>query len=286
MQKLLTFYKVNAFTNYAFSGNPASVILLDKHLADVTCLQLAAEMSTPETAFVVPLAEKNTFSLRFFMPTQETKMCGHATFAAAYILFRQNICKDIAIFNTLSGTITAKLLENGKIALDFPADTFEEFVPSREFLDKIGIEKPLSAVYAPTRNLAILQVENLAILQNLQINFEILKKHQELQIKKLAITTNGLQTVLQTKNSTQQATNYDFVSRCFCPWIGIDEDALSAASHTLLAKFWANRIPKTSFKAFQASARTGELEIVLKENQRMDLIGEGFLSLEGKVYFI
>ncbi len=309
MNKSYPFYRVNAFTNYHFSGNPASVVLLEEAFESAEIYtNIAAEMSTPETAFILPISNSSNsfksyrhekvFSLRFFMTTNEVKMCGHATLAAAYVLLNElaNI-NDFIVFETQSGNITATKLENGKIALDFPADNFDKFVPSNEFLQKIGLTNYVAAAYSDSRNLAIIEVENLSTLQNLVMDFELLKNHKELNIKKLALTTNNLDVPIKTNNNnntveqkiTNQDTNqvisqnYDFVSRCFCPWIGINEDALSAASHTLLAKFWAIKILKTHFKAFQSSKRKGELEIIMKANQRMDLIGEGFLSLKGEI---
>lgn len=297
MNKSYPFYRVNAFTNYHFSGNPASVVLLEEAFeTNETYANIAAEMSTPETAFILPTSNpyshEKVFSLRFFMVTHEVKMCGHATLAAAHVLLKElgDIHSSI-VFTTQSGNITATELENGKIALDFPADNFDKFVPSNEFLQKIGLTNYVTAAYADSRNLAIIEVENLSTLQNLVMDFELLKNHKELNIKKLALTTNNLDVPIKINNNSnniekqieKNTQNYDFVSRCFCPWIGINEDALSAASHTVLAKFWATKIPKTHFKAFQASKRQGELEIVIKPNQRMDLIGEGFLSLKGEI---
>jgi PhzF family phenazine biosynthesis protein len=301
---MFPFYRINAFTNYHFSGNPASVVLLENSLATTQFYtNIASEMSTPETAFLLPISETDTsenhqkdeeltnyeqakiFSLRWFMATHEVKMCGHATLAAAYVLFYEvKNCHNSIIFKTLSGNITAKNLGNGKIALDFPADNFETFIPSNNFLDKIGITSYKAAAYSDSRNLAIIAVESLSVLQDLQMNFEVLKNHQELNIKKLALTTNNFDTIIATNNANQIASNYDFISRCFCPWIGINEDALSAASHTLLAKFWANYLHKTNFMAFQASKRTGELQIIMKSDNRMDLIGESYLSLKGNIF--
>lgn len=299
MQKSYPFYRVNAFTNYNFSGNPASVVLLKAPFENTeTYTNIAAEMSTPETAFLLPASNppqpyfhEKVFSLRFFMVTHEVKMCGHATLAAAYVLLKEmgNMHSSV-VFETQSGSIISNRLRDGKIALNFPVDNFEEFVPSNEFLQKTGLTNYVSAGYSESRNLAIIEVENLSTLQNLVMNFELLKNHKELNIKKLALTTNNFDVPIKTNNQATNQTigqtinqNYDFVSRCFCPWIGINEDALSAASHTVLAKFWATKIPKTHFKAFQVSQRTGELEVVINTNKRIDLIGNSFLSLKGDI---
>ena len=292
MKQSYPFYRINAFTSHHFSGNPASVVVLKQELPHVAMYTaIAAEMSTPETVFVLPLtqlySDGHVFSLRFFMATHEVKMCGHATLAAAHVLLKEgkNQQNSTLLFKTLSGTITANLLPIGKIALDFPSDTFVDFTPSDELLQKMGLTNLVKAVYAESRNLAIFQVENLSTLQGIQPDFDALKKHKELAIKKVAITTNVLDSALVTTNPHQLAQNYDFVSRCFCPWIGIDEDALSAASHTLLASFWAMTSPKRHFKAFQASKRTGELEIIIKNDQRMELVGDGYVSLKGEIYY-
>lgn len=281
---LLPFYRVNAFTNQQFGGNPATVVFLKKQFAVAAhYTQLAGEMGTPETAFVVPLDAENMkkatiFSLRWFMPTQEVKMCGHATQAAAFLIYRnyRNINKKI-VFSTLSGEITATYnKETHAISLDFPVDTFEKTKPSPELLKKLTLANYQNAVYSAERNLLILEVENLQVLQALKPDFEALRNHKELAIKKIAITTKPTET-----DKLEQ--KFDFISRCFCPWIGIDEDALSAATHTLLAKYWATENPQTTFRAWQASKRGGEITIALKENQRADLIGTATILFQGEL---
>jgi PhzF family phenazine biosynthesis protein len=284
---IIPFYRVNAFTNQQFGGNPATVVFLKKQFAVPTLYtQLAAEMGTPETAFVVPLDAENVkkatiFSLRWFMPTQEVKMCGHATQAAAFLVYRnyRNINKKI-VFRTLSGDITATYnKETHEISLDFPVDTFVKATPSPELLKKLTLANYRNAAYSAERNLLIVEVENLQVLQALKPNFEALRLHKELEIKKVAITTKPAET-----DGLEQ--KFDFVSRCFCPWIGIDEDALSAATHTLLAKYWATENPQTTFCAWQASKRGGKITIVLKDHQRADLVGTATVLFQGELTII
>lgn len=287
----LDFYRINAFTNQSFTGNPASVVFLPAMLnSPELYTKIAAEMATPETAFLLPFntdnfQEEKIFSLRWFMATHEVKMCGHATLAAAYALFHEakNVNENV-IFKTLSGDIEAQNLKDKKIALDFPIDSFEGFTPSQELLEKLSIKNHVNAKYSEARNLAIIEVDSLTTLQSLQPNFELLKQHKELNIKKVAVTTSNLNKDFLAP--TKSSEFYHFASRCFCPWIGINEDALSAASHTLIAKYWTGYFPKQKhFRAFQVSQRTGELEIIIKSATRMSLIGHSVVSLKGKVMY-
>jgi PhzF family phenazine biosynthesis protein len=288
---MLDFFKINAFTTHSFAGNPASVVFLSLPFENPSLYtQLATEMATPETVFILSenhesLQTATNFSLRFFMPTHEVKMCGHATLAAAYALFYEAKNKHTNItFHTLNGEIEVSHIAENKIALDFPADNFVDFSPSTALLEKLTIPNYIVAKYSEARNLAIIEVENLSILQHLKPNFGLLKQHNELLIKKVAVTTNNFEGTTYTNLPIQDLTKYDFISRCFCPWIGIDEDALSAASHTLLTKFWATYFPQQlHFRAFQASKRTGELEIFINAHDRMTLMGSAVVSLKGKV---
>ncbi len=285
----LPLYRVNAFTDQLFAGNPATVIFLKRQFTTLDFYTLlAGEMATPETAFIQPLdfespKKAQTFWLRWFMPTQEVKMCGHATQAAAFLLFHnyRNPNKTL-IFKTLSGDILAHYDKKTKeISLDFPVDTFADAQPSPALLTKLGLSAYTQAVYSAERNLLIIEVDKLQTLLAVQPDFEALRQHQEQAIKKVALTVAPLQVPVLLANGIPSHT--DFVSRCFCPWIGIEEDALSAASHTLLAKYWAEKLQKNTLTAFQASSRTGVIRIVLKDNQRATLIGTAKVVMQGEV---
>ncbi|WP_338792732.1 PhzF family phenazine biosynthesis isomerase [Bernardetia sp. MNP-M8] len=289
----IPFYQVDAFAPKSFSGNPAAVFLCDEALTDEQYLNIAREMYLPETTFLRPLfddsSEKITtkevknwktatlFEVRWFMINEETNLCGHATLAAAHVIFEeiQSIHTEVS-FRTRSGDLLIKK-ENfeGKenyIKMQFPVEEkFEEKIPDTDLLKYLGIEnqKINSCIYFPIKQTLILEFENKTELENLQPNFEKLVKNKyEIPIKKVGVTTKG-------------DSKYDFISRLFCPWIGIDEDALSAVSHGLFAKYWQSKLNKTSFFAYQASKRGGEIHLELLKDNQVLLIGKGITTLEG-----
>lgn len=280
---ILPFYQVNAFTNKTFGGNPAAVCVLNTPFEqEKLYTQIANETATPETSFICPLDHTNlqeatVFSLRWFMATHEVKMCGHATLAAAAVLFQEcQLPSNTITFKTLSGDITAQRLPNTNwLQLNFPSDTIIEANPPATLLSLLGIKDYSGAVYAPKRNAMVISVANEDELKSLQPDFEALKTHTDWGINRVAVTT------------VAESKPYDFISRCFCPWIGINEDALSAATHTVIANFWAREWQRNEFYALQASQRTGELKIILHpRTQRADLQGQAVVLIKGELSIV
>jgi PhzF family phenazine biosynthesis protein len=302
----IPFYQVDAFAPTSFSGNPAAVFLCDEALTDQQYLNIAREMYLPETTFVRPLfnnlsdrktekEDKNwktatLFEVRWFMVDEETNLCGHATLAAAHVIFEeiQSIHTEVS-FRTRSGDLLVKKEdfegEANYIKMQFPVEkNFEEKIPDSNLLKSLGIEnqKINSSIYFPQKQTWVLEFENREELENLQPNFEELVKNKyQSPIKKVGITVKGNSEFSETKNQNS-TKNYDFISRCFCPWIGINEDALSAVSHGLFAKFWQPKLNKSSFFAYQASKRGGEIHLELLKGNQVLLIGKGITTLEGK----
>lgn len=301
----IPFYQVDAFAPKSFSGNPAAVFLCDEVLTNEQYLNIAREMYLPETTFLRPLfdnlptnlsVEKTNkeaqnwktatlFEVRWFMVDEETNLCGHATLAAAHVIFEeiQSIHTEVS-FRTRSGDLLIKKEdfegEANYIKMQFPvAQIFEEKIPESNLLKSLGIQnqKINSSVYIPEKQTWILEFESREELENLNPNFEELVKNEyQHSIKKVGITVKG-----NSEFSKNDGKEYDFISRCFCPWIGIDEDALSAVSHGLFAKFWQSKLNKTSFFAYQASKRGGEIHLELLKNNQVLLIGKGITTLEG-----
>ncbi|AFM03300.1 phenazine biosynthesis protein PhzF family [Bernardetia litoralis DSM 6794] len=285
----IPFYQVDAFAPKPFSGNPAAVFLCDEALTDEQYLNIAREMYLPETTFLRPLfdAKKENwqtatlFEVRWFMVNEETNLCGHATLAAAHVIFEEikSIHTEVT-FRTRSGNLLIRKEdfegEANYIKMQFPVEeSFENRIPEANLLKSLGVEnqKINSSVYFPIKQTWILEFESQEELENLKPNFEeIIKNKYQIPIKKVGITTKG--------NS-----KYDFISRLFCPWIGINEDALSAVSHGLFAKYWQPQLNKNTFFAYQASKRGGEIHLqLLKENGKNNqvlLIGKGITTLEG-----
>ncbi|WP_291722713.1 PhzF family phenazine biosynthesis protein [Bernardetia sp.] len=289
----LPFFQVDAFAPKPFSGNPAAVFLCDETLTNEQYLNIAGEMYLPETTFLRPLYDENIreedknwqtaslFEVRWFMIKEETNLCGHATLAAAHVVFEE--IKSIhskVTFRTRSGDLLIKKEdfegEKDFIKMQFPVEkSFESKEIDTDLLKYLGISKQKinSTIYYPQKQTWILELENREELESLEPNFEALVQHKyQFPVKKVGVTTKG---------STDKTKNYDFTSRCFCPWIGINEDALSAVSHGLFAKYWQTKLHKSDFFAYQASARGGEIHLQLLEENQVLLIGKGITTLEG-----
>lgn len=284
-QDNIPIYQVDAFTAEAFSGNPAAVCLLERDLDDATMRAIAAEMNLSETAFVRPVGDETweqvrdgagssatpTFSLRWFTPKVEVDLCGHATLATAAVLFREvGVKSDLVRFETLSGALAARRGETG-IVLDFPADPPVPFERPEGLLDTLRDFTIEAAVYAPkTRNLLI-QLGSADEVRALEPDFaRVMALTMQGEIHGPIVTARG-------------EPPYDFVSRYFAPWVGIEEDPVTGSAHTVLGPYWGRILGKREMFAYQASARGGELHVTLLEEARVAIAGEAVTILEGEL---
>lgn len=257
----LPVYIVDAFTEKLFGGNPAAVCPLETWMDDHLMQSLAAENNLSETAFFVK--EDGHYHIRWFTPSTEVALCGHATLAAAYVLF--NILEypqDVIIFNCLSGMLKVRRTAKGKIQLDFPANVPELLheIPYGLF-EGLGIEK--ATVYGtPFDYMAILPSQK--DIENLKPDFKTLAK------------TGGRGVI-----ATAKGTDSDFVSRCFYPQSGIDEDPVTGSAHTIMVPYWAEQLGKTKLSAIQLSRRRGYLDCEL-QGERVLMSGDAVLYLSGE----
>ncbi|MFO1460284.1 MAG: PhzF family phenazine biosynthesis protein [Verrucomicrobiota bacterium] len=232
----LPYYQVDAFTQRLFSGNPAGVCPLDAWLSDSVLQSIAMENGLSETAFYVRSGSR--FHLRWFTPTVEVDLCGHATLAAAHVLFRHGGHPGTRIeFETRSGVLTVEL-EESHLMLDFPARPGTACPPPPELVRGLGV--PLVAAFKSRDYLAILESEE--AVRNLQPNQEILG-----QLDCLGVI------------ATAPGTTYDFVSRFFAPRAGVPEDPVTGSAHCTLIPYWADRLRRDRLRARQISKRGGEL---------------------------
>ena len=254
-------YQVDAFTNERFKGNPAAVCPLDSWLPDAVMQNIAAENNLAETAFVV--AAGNEYEIRWFTPTVEVDLCGHATLASAYVLFNElGFAGDqINFISHRSGPLS--VTKNGPIlALNFPVDTLSELPLKPEFA--IGLSQAPRAVYkGKTDYLFVYNSE--AEIVALQPDFEALKAHP---VRGIIVTAPGEKT--------------DFVSRFFGPACGVNEDPVTGSAHTTLTPYWASVLGKTELTARQLSQRTGDLTCKLL-GDRVEIAGEAVLYLRGEI---
>lgn len=256
-------YQVDAFTEQPYKGNPAAVCILDK-LQEVSWLtDVAGEMSLSETAFL--FKQKDEYNLRWFTPTSEIDLCGHATLASAHVLWEtKKIDKKQDIkFNTKSGLLIAKN-KDPWIELDFPIEA-----PKKEFAPQILLNAlDVEPIYVGKNRFDyIIEVKSKEIIKNLDPNFRLLK---EVEARGVIVT------------SRTQFNRYDFISRFFAPSIGIDEDPVTGSAHCCLAPYWADKLNKNEFLSYQASKRGGSLKIRL-DDERVYLSGKAVTVLKGEL---
>ncbi len=258
--------QIDAFTDKPFAGNPAAVCLLDAP-ADPTWMQhVAAEMNLAETAFVVP--GKDAFGLRWFTPTVEIALCGHATLASAHALWQVGVVPKGAriAFDTASGVLTAEP-DGDRIAIELPS------CPVREAAMPAGLVEALGATP---------KVVSETVRGRAQGNL-VAEFFDEREVRALAPRFDQLRGfdfgVIVTARGTGR---YDFVSRYFASPYGIDEDPVTGSAHCSLAPYWAERLGKTTFLAWQASPRGGELRVVV-DGDRVRLSGYAVTVLKGEL---
>ncbi|QKE63974.1 PhzF family phenazine biosynthesis protein [Aquipseudomonas campi] len=256
----LPFHQIDAFTSRPFSGNPAMVYRLDAWLADSLMQQIAAEHNLAETAFVV--REGDVWHIRWFTPTTEVPLCGHATLATAHVLFElYQEPGERLDFTCQSGALSVAR-EAGRLVLDFPALPAAEVAVSVELEQALGM--PVLAARQGNELLAVLESEQ--AVRACQPDMQALAKLPGLGV---IVTAAGLK--------------HDFVSRYFAPAIGIDEDPVTGSTHCLLIPYWAERLGKTELSAFQCSARGGELHCRL-DGERVKIAGQAVLVSKGTLF--
>lgn len=237
-------YQVDAFTDQPFKGNPAAVCLLEGPEPDAWMQSLALEMNLSETAFLLP--EENGWRLRWFTPKTEVDLCGHATLASAKVLFEtQPVLRGNPIrFQTRSGVLLARWVF-GAVELDFPAMVYEPYKESRSVEPVLGFE-PVNAVYSG--------------------NYFLFEAQDEVQIRQAKPDMAALEKLPMPEviiTAASKDPKFDFISRFFAPQLGVDEDPVTGSAHCLLTPYWAEKLGKDVFDAFQASPRGGKLHLKL-----------------------
>jgi PhzF family phenazine biosynthesis protein len=254
-------FHVDAFTTHRFKGNPAAVMVMDRFAEDAVLQEIAAENNLSETAFLV--AEDVDYRLRWFTPATEVPLCGHATLAsAAVVMERLELERKKVVFHSASGPLTVVRTDTGYL-MDFPA-------------------RPSAVIASPPGLAAALQIDPIEVTSN-QFNYLVLLENaqivRELAPDMPAVARMDRPGVIVT--APGEGT-YDFVSRYFAPAKGIPEDPVTGAAHCMLAPYWAKRLGKTLFRAFQASRRGGEV-ICRLVGDRVELEGACVFYLEGTV---
>ena len=255
----LDVYYVDAFADNVFSGNPAAVIFSD--LDDEDIMQsIASENNLSETAFINQNNGIN--NIRWFSPSTEVNLCGHATLASGYVYFNfinQNDKK--IIFSSASGNLAVEK-KDAFLELDFPKDIFNEVDYINKVQDIIGV-KPIKTYLGEINLFAELESE--ADVKNINPDFDKL------------INLDGQGLIISSKSE-----DFDFVSRYFCPKYGINEDPVTGSAHTTLIPYWAEKLDKTSMVAKQISNRGGVLYCTNLDN-RVLIGGKAVLYMKGEI---
>ena len=269
MKKIPT-YIVDSFTDEAFKGNPAGICIIEKDLPESKMLSIAKELNLSETAFVKETENKNTFTIRFFSTQMEIALCGHATLAAAKILFNQDIHLQKVNFITI-GNINLTVQKIGElIQMEFPLYETENAKAPIALINALGITETKAIVYNKETNNLLIEIDSCNKLQNLKPDFEALYKSHK--------TIKG---VLITSKSDKE--NYDFESRYFCPWSVANEDPVTGSTHTFLAKYWSTKLNKMKMNSFQCSERTGFMQVTITKHNTLLIKSNAKVIFEGNL---
>jgi PhzF family phenazine biosynthesis protein len=259
----LTIYQVDAFTREVFKGNPAAVCPLDEWLPTETMQRIALENNLSETAFFIK--KNDVYEIRWFTPTIEVNLCGHATLASSFVIFNQlgETANVIRLHSDRSGDLSVEK-QGDRLILDFPAYDVNEIVIDARLVEAIG-EAPLQN-WETQGNMVLMLFESEQDIKNMNPDMSALAK---IEFDEVIVTA--------------KSDSADFVSRMFAPRIGIPEDPVTGAIHCSLIPFWAERLGKTEMFARQISARGGELFCELA-GDRVKIGGNATLYLKGEIY--
>jgi PhzF family phenazine biosynthesis protein len=261
----LPIYQVDAFAEEVFSGNPAAVMPLEAWLADAVMQNIAMENNVAETAFFV--AVKGDFELRWFTPTVEVDLCGHATLASAHVLYNHlGYSAEEIVFHTRSGELRVSRGPRG-LTLDFPAAELQPHNVEQAVCAALGSSSQASeAVIARDNPHAVVY---------------IYATEDEIA----ALSPNASQLLAASAYSviaTAPGNNSDFVSRFFGPHVGIDEDPVTGSAHCSLVPYWARRLGLNKLQARQISSRGGDLMCELSGG-RVFMTGSAVTFMQGRV---
>lgn len=254
-------YQVDAFTSKVFSGNPAAVCVLDAWIDDKILQSIAAENNLSETAFLVSHGED--VELRWFTPTTEVALCGHATLASAFVLFTcRGWPRDSIRFVTRKSGPLIVSRHGDLLEMDFPARPVHDFMAPPGIGPALGVEP--EAVLASEEDLLVVLDSEMTVA-GVKPDFFALGR---VECRGIIITARGDQS--------------DFVSRFFAPRFGIPEDPVTGSAHCVLIPYWASRLRKHEMHAFQVSKRGGELFCV-NAGDRVKIAGHAALYMEGTI---
>ena len=271
-------WQVDAFATQVFRGNPAAVVPLDSWLASETMQAIARENNLAETAFFVRRDEA-AYDLRWFTPSMEVPMCGHATLASAWVIFSELAPHLAAVeFSAKCGMLIVENSPDGYHRMSLPAGRTEPFSMAGDFAaelgEALGAPPPGKMLLAPTGaggTPGIVAIWPESVLRDLQPSVSLAPVLASVNAGGLLATARA------------ESADHDFISRFFAPGMGVPEDPVTGSMHATLAPFWARELDKTDLRAFQASPRGGHLRCTVAE-ARVILSGPCALYLRGEIY--
>lgn len=262
------FFLIDAFASAAFTGNPAAVLVLDRFADDAVLTRIAAEHNQAETAFLV--ADAADYHIRWFTPTVEVPLCGHATLASAHaVLSALAPERDEVVFHSRSGPLTVRRASGGaesSYVMDFPARVVAPAAPSELPAVVAALGQTPTALFRGGENYVAV-FNDAAVVRALSPDLAAVAR---LDCGGVSVTAPG-------------DGGYDFVSRYFTPQHGIDEDHVTGAAHCALAPYWSDVLGRAELRAFQVSARGGEVACTVRDG-RVELGGHCVTWISGQAH--
>ncbi|WP_340105004.1 PhzF family phenazine biosynthesis protein [Rhodohalobacter sp. 8-1] len=256
-------FKVDAFTDSLFTGNPAAVLPVDEWLSAETMQLIAMENNLSETAFILNNGD-GLFDIRWFTPETEVDLCGHASLAAAHVIMTHiNKNENTVIFNSKSGELRVEK-SGSTYWLDFPSQPPKPVSMPKLLPEAIGT----IPIYAGFNVDLMVLVENEQIIQNMTPNFDMIRN---LDVRGVIVT------------AASASESVDFVSRYFAPAVGVPEDPVTGSAHTVLTPFWSKKLGKKRLEARQISKRGGSLACI-NEGNRVKIGGSAVTFLTGTIH--
>ncbi len=264
---MIQIIQVDAFTNRAFAGNPAAVCIIKTFENEKWMQAVANEMNLSETAFLLKTGD-NHYRLRWFTPQAEIKLCGHATLASAHALYQEgHISPTQNIhFHTLSGELIVSKKDSW-LTMNFPVKVPTSCEAPEYLLEALGVSEKKVKYVGKNEFDYLIEVENAALLRQLQPNFSLLSK---LPVRGVIVS------------SRSDEAPYDFVSRFFAPAVGVPEDPVTGSAHCCLCPFWAEQLGKKSLIGYQASQRGGIVKVTL-QGERVLLTGQAVTVMKAEL---
>lgn len=259
-------YIIDTFTSGTAKGSPTGVCIINNALTADEMLTTACKLNVAVTAFINKTTAGN-YCIHYYTTTTAIAACGHATLAAARVVF-ENDNTAITNFTTIENIVIEVRLQNGLVIMTYPKYDLENFAVPNQILSSLNLRQYRSSGYCKELQTLFIELDNATALKNVQPNFE-----------KLVASSDTIKEVVLT--CIADNSNFDYLLRSFCPWIGIDEDPVTGSVHAVLAGYWKQRTGKTTMKAYQASAAGGEIFVTAYDN-KTELAGNA--RIINKVY--